>query len=111
MADISMCTNVQCKSKDYCYRFTAIPSKFRQAYADFTCDDDEINCSYFWSNGIDSIKCKLGGVKRDGEICNLDYCTYPKCVQDSYCSKCHQTDGVHKMGCETRKITIIETKY
>jgi hypothetical protein len=107
MADISMCTNVQCKSKDYCYRFTATPSKFRQSYADFTCEDDEINCSYFYPNGKDSIKCKLGGVKRDGEICNLDYCTYPKCVQDSYCPKCHQTNGVHKMGCETRKQTII----
>jgi hypothetical protein len=60
----------------------------------------------FWPNSKDSTRCKLGGVKRDGEMCNKDECTYPKCVQDSYCEYCHQTDGVHKMGCETRKVTV-----
>jgi hypothetical protein len=107
MPDISMCSNALCPSKEYCHRFTATPSKFMQSYADFSPEEDEVNCSHFWPNSKDSTKCKLGGVKRDGEICNLDYCTYPKCVQEDYCKYCHQTDGVHKMGCETRKITIL----
>jgi len=107
MADISKCNNQQCPSKDYCYRFTATPSKFMQSYADFSPEDDETSCSHFWPNNNNSNKCKLNGVKREGEMCNLKDCEYPKCVQSNYCPKCHQTDGVHKMGCETRKITII----
>jgi len=75
MADISKCNNQQCPSKDYCYRFTATPSKFMQSYADFSPEDDETSCSHFWPNN----KCKY----------------------------CNQENGVHKMGCETRKITII----
>jgi len=105
--DISMCANALCPSKEYCYRFTAKPNPMRQSYVGFTLEDDETSCSHFWSNGINSNKCKLNGVKREGEGCNLNYCTYPKCVQSDYCLKCHQTDGIHKMGCETRKITII----
>jgi len=107
MADISMCENITCPSKEYCYRYTATPNEFRQSYGVFTLEEDEINCSHFYPNGKDSNKCKLRGVKRDGEICNLDYCTYPKCVQDSYCPKCHKIDGEHKMSCETRKVTIL----
>jgi hypothetical protein len=106
MADISMCLDILCPSKDYCYRFTAKTSTFCQTYGAFNREQDADNCDMFWANGIDSNKCKLGGVKRDGEICNLEHCTYPKCVQESYCKYCHQTDGVHKMGCEIRKIQI-----
>jgi len=106
MPDISMCANALCPSKNYCYRFTAKPSDFCQSYGGFTLKEGEDKCDYFNPNGIDSKNCKLNGVKREGEICNLDYCTYPKCVQSNYCPKCHQTDGVHKMGCETRKIQI-----
>lgn len=105
MADISKCKDFLCPSKDYCHRYTA-PVGFYQTYGIFNREEDADNCDMFWSNGIDSNKCKLGGVKRNGEICNLDYCTYPKCVQSNYCKYCHQTDGVHKMGCETRKIQI-----
>jgi len=75
MPDISMCANALCPSKEYCHRFTAIPSKLMQSYADFSLEDDEISCSYFIPN---------------------DKCKY-----------CNQTNGVHKMGCETRKITIL----
>lgn len=107
MPDISICTNKACPSKEYCYRFTAKPSEFRQSYADFTCEEDEINCSHFYPNGKNSTKCKLDGVKRDGEMCNKPECLYPKCVQDDYCIYCYQSNGVHKMGCETRKVTII----
>jgi hypothetical protein len=103
MADISMCLDILCPSKDYCYRFTAKSSTFCQTYGAFNREEDADNCDMFWANGIDSNKCKLGGVKRDGEICNLECCTYPKCVQDECCKYCHQTDGVHKMSCSTRK--------
>ena len=57
MADITMCTNVLCKSKDYCYRFTAKASEFCQSYTNFLCEDDENNCSYFIANKCD--KCGL----------------------------------------------------
>ena len=105
--DISMCANALCPSKEYCYRFTAKPTPMYQSYAGFTLEDDETSCSHFWPNNNNSNKCKLNGVKREGEMCNLKDCAYPKCVQSDYCPKCHQTDGIHKMGCETRKITII----
>jgi hypothetical protein len=107
MPDISMCVNGMCPSKDYCHRYTATPSEFRQSYGGFGPEDGEDKCDMFWPNSKDSTRCKLGGVKRDGEMCNLDYCTYPKCVQDSYCPKCHKVDGVHKMSCETRKVTVL----
>lgn len=106
MADISKCNDALCPSSKYCYRFTAPASEFWQSYGGFKRKEDEDKCDMFYPNGNDSKKCKLNGVKREGEICNLDYCTYPKCVNDTYCPKCHQTDGVHKMGCETRKIQI-----
>ena len=105
MADISKCNDFLCPSSKYCHRFTA-PAGMYQSWGVFNREEDANNCNMFWSNGIDSNKCKLGGVKRDGEMCNLDYCTYPKCVQDDYCKYCHKTDGEHKMGCQTRKIQI-----
>ena len=107
MPDISMCNNKQCPSKEYCYRFTAIPNEFRQSYIDFGPEEDGMDkCSYFWPNGNDSNKCKLGGVKREGEICNKNYCTYPKCLQDSYCKECGMTGGLHKISCSTTSVTV-----
>ena len=35
MPDISKCKNETCVKKDKCYRFTCIPSEFRQSYSDF----------------------------------------------------------------------------
>jgi hypothetical protein len=35
MPDITMCQNKLCPSKDTCYRFTATPDKYLQAWADF----------------------------------------------------------------------------
>lgn len=32
MPDITMCTGDKCNLKDTCYRFTAIPNEYRQAY-------------------------------------------------------------------------------
>jgi hypothetical protein len=106
MADIAKCVNALCPSKEYCYRFTAKPSAFCQSYGGFTLKEGDDKCDMFWPNGKDSNKCKLNGVKRDGEICNLDYCTYPKCLQNDYCKFCHKVDSEHKMSCPTRKIQI-----
>ena len=105
MADLAKCNDFLCPSSKYCHRFTA-PAGMYQSWGVFNREEDADNCNMFWSNGIDSNKCKLGGVKRDGEICNLDYCTYPKCVQDDYCEYCHKVDSEHKMSCQTRKIQI-----
>jgi hypothetical protein len=106
MPDISMCNNALCPSKEYCYRYTAIPNPHRQSYMEFTPKEGEDECDHFYPNSKDSTKCKLGGVKREGEMCNLNYCTYPKCVQDDYCKFCHKTNSDHKMSCPTRKIQI-----
>jgi len=106
MSDIAMCLDSLCPSSKFCYRFTAKASEFCQSYGGFSREDDADNCDMFWPNGIESIKCKLNGVKRDGEICNLDYCTYPKCVQSDYCKYCHKVNSEHKMSCPTRKIQI-----
>lgn len=105
MADISKCNDFLCPSSKYCHRFTALAGIY-QTWGSFNREDDADNCDMFWPNGKESTKCKLEGVKRDGEMCNLDYCTYPKCVQDTYCPKCHKVDGEHKMSCPTRKIQI-----
>ena len=103
--DISMCENRKCPSSKYCYRFTAIPSEFRQSYADFTVKNGEDKCDNFWSNGVDSIKCE--NVHGEGNTCSSNDCKYPKCVDDTYCDKCHQVNGVHKISCPTQKITVL----
>lgn len=48
--DISMCRSNTCPLKDLCYRFTATPSTFRQAYADFKYDEVTGKCNYYWDN-------------------------------------------------------------
>jgi len=105
MSDIAKCKDFLCPSKDYCHRFTALVGVL-QYYQNFNRKDDEYNCIKFWPNGKESNKCKLKGVKREGEMCNLDYCTYPKCVQSDYCEYCHKVNSEHKMSCPTRKIQI-----
>lgn len=47
MPDISMCENTECDKHLYCYRFTAAPNPWRQAYADFKPGDDG-QCENFW---------------------------------------------------------------
>jgi len=49
MSDISMCENETCPKRAQCYRFTAKPTPYRQAYGDFT-PDERGECEYFWSN-------------------------------------------------------------
>jgi|APGre2960657404_1045060.scaffolds.fasta_scaffold376233_2 hypothetical protein len=60
MADIAKCNDALCPSKEYCYRFTA-PASIYQSYADFSLEDDEMNCSYFYPNG----KCKYCNLEND----------------------------------------------
>jgi hypothetical protein len=50
MADLAMCLNKECALSAQCYRFRAVPSEFRQAYAGF---EPEVKisgtkCSHFW---------------------------------------------------------------
>jgi hypothetical protein len=80
MADISMCDNYNCPSNKYCYRFTATPNKYGQSYASFTLEEDEMSCSYFWRNGVDSDRCK--NVRSEGATCSSNDCKYPECVKD-----------------------------
>ena len=47
MPDITMCEGNDCPLKERCYRFTATPNEYRQAYfVDPPYIDDE--CTYFW---------------------------------------------------------------
>jgi hypothetical protein len=58
MPDIAMCLNNECKFKKDCYRFTAKPSEFMQAYGDFNCKDKTSIDTFFWENGKPSIQKK-----------------------------------------------------
>lgn len=80
--DISMCNDKDCPSNKYCYRFTATPNEYRQAYTSFHRDEDADNCTHFWANGVDSQKCTRDGVKIVGQTCSKVNCTYPKCLTD-----------------------------
>lgn len=48
MPDISMCGNTNCPFRMKCFRYTAIPSEFRQAYSSFK--PNENSCDYFIDN-------------------------------------------------------------
>ena len=50
MPDISMCDNETCPIKETCYRYTATPNEFRQAYGDFQYDKDTKSCDYYWKD-------------------------------------------------------------
>jgi len=58
MPDISMCENEECKFKEECYRFTAKPSEFMQAYGEFNCKNKSGIDTFFWKNGIPSVQPK-----------------------------------------------------
>jgi len=49
MADISMCANKECPSRDICYRYTATVNPYRQAYSDYEFDESG-KCSSFTPN-------------------------------------------------------------
>lgn len=50
MPDITMCEGTGCIIKDNCYRYTAEPSEFRQAYFAEPPVDKDGNCNHFWGN-------------------------------------------------------------
>lgn len=50
MPDISKCANENCPSKMKCFRYTAKPNEYRQSYADFSPNEGEDRCEYFWNN-------------------------------------------------------------
>ena len=50
MADISMCEDSKCPSKNKCHRYTAIPNEHWQAYSDFNRPVNEDKCKYFINN-------------------------------------------------------------
>lgn len=47
MADITMCRDIECPRKEYCYRFTANKSEFWQSYF-MQSPRNEYECVYFW---------------------------------------------------------------
>ena len=73
MADIAMCKGDGCEQKKFCYRFTAIPSKYRQSWFANPPIDSNGDCDEYW---------------------------------EMKCPKCGQLDGIHKLSCETNKITV-----
>lgn len=49
MPDISMCPGNDCPMKEKCWRFTATPDPWRQAFFSTPPNDGE-ECEQFWSN-------------------------------------------------------------
>lgn len=49
MPDISKCRNLNCPSKEQCYRFTSEPNLY-QTYSDFKPEEGKDKCDYFWQN-------------------------------------------------------------
>jgi hypothetical protein len=52
MPDITMCLNHSCKNNKNCYRYTAKPNEWRQAYSEFAPDGDG-NCVSFTPNDLE----------------------------------------------------------
>lgn len=53
MADITMCKTPNCPISHLCYRKTAVPDEFRQAYATFHLSFDNsgrVSCGHFYDN-------------------------------------------------------------
>lgn len=53
MPDITMCINEFCGFKDTCYRYTANPNEFRQAYAEFKPKKGAnglLECDHYWKD-------------------------------------------------------------
>lgn len=45
-----MCRNETCTNKLRCYRYTAVPNEYYQAYGAFEQEEESGRCEYFWSN-------------------------------------------------------------
>ena len=71
MADITKCDGKRCDKREFCYRFTAMTSKYMQSWftdapikKDGTCDEYwEMTCPYCGQyNGIHKLSCKTGKI-------------------------------------------------
>lgn len=47
MADISMCADRECPSRNECHRWTAWPDGMHQSYADFGRERWAVRCGYY----------------------------------------------------------------
>lgn len=47
MPDITMCKGEGCELREFCYRFKAEPSKYRQSYFMNPPIDNDV-CNHFW---------------------------------------------------------------
>tara|TARA_R110002020_G_scaffold15980_3_gene56754 strand:- start:1371 stop:1559 length:189 start_codon:yes stop_codon:yes gene_type:complete len=47
MPDISMCEGKHCKLKQHCYRYRAIPNKYRQSFIVLDKESQQ-DCEYFY---------------------------------------------------------------
>jgi len=45
-----MCVGTDCNEKEKCYRFTATPNEYRQAYFLYVPKGADGKCEEFWSN-------------------------------------------------------------
>lgn len=51
MADITMCTGVDCPLKKDCYRYTAIKDEYYQSFLiEVPYDVTKQSCPYYWEN-------------------------------------------------------------
>ena len=69
MADITICTNKQCPSRGYCYRFNATPNSYGQSYAEYAPNEAGKCDGYIQMrspSGAPSLKVKK--VKKVGKI-------------------------------------------
>ena len=71
MADITKCDGKRCDKREFCYRFTAMTSKYMQSWftdapikKDGTCDEYwEIKCPYCGQYaGIHKLSCSTGKI-------------------------------------------------
>jgi hypothetical protein len=50
MPDISMCKGNNCKIRNNCYRYRAVPSDYYQSYfVESPFDPKKYSCRYFWA--------------------------------------------------------------
>jgi hypothetical protein len=54
MADITMCMGTNCPQKETCYRFTAKPNEYRQAYF-IEPPLKEGKCEMYWGENAEAI--------------------------------------------------------
>lgn len=71
MANITKCTGQSCNKREFCYRFTAIANKHRQACFSVPPIDSNGECDEYWEmkcpncgqyNGIHKLSCKSGKI-------------------------------------------------